>query len=1107
MSTSTSFVVHAGTVYVGTKCDTAACSAGKPLTVGLAAVDVDGAGEVARVEVKVFRKDLVVEGLEEVEKDVEVLCTEVTTGEDGKGEVSFTPARGGRHEVVVRVADGHGRINESRRAMFVLGGATGDRMKVTNVVCEEARLIPSKEEYAVGDEAEVTVCSPFEGGGARGTAMWISEGLIHKEHFDIANGLGTHTLRMRIEDRMVPNVTCKVHLVGSTVLGEKTTTTRPAVAGGTVSVRVSSKGKQLNVSVSPAHTTLRPGGETDIEVCTGEQAEVTLFVVDEAVLALAGYTLPSPIEIFYPPTHGRCQVIDSRYQVYLKSWEAVHLEAQEEERAMLECAMMSRGAPLMQMCGMAMERGEPEDLGFRSKRSRRMDVSDEPEAAQPIEMRSNFSSLALFESSLMADKDGKVRCRVKLPDNLTRYRVYAFAHTRSTHHFGVGESHITATNPFMVRPSVPRFLNFGDRAGFTVVLQNQTDEDGMAEVCCRAKNLRATGAQGYRVLLKGGGRAEVRFGVEVEQAGEAVFQVGGVMGDYGDAAEVRLPVWTPATTEAFATCGEVDADGGCVAQRLEVPGVDRVWGEFGGLGVSTSSTMLQSLTGGLEYLLKYPFECTEQVASRLLALGALEKVAKAFQVEGAEKVVEMAQELVPLLMKRQRADGGFGFWERSEETSPFITLHVLQCLAVLREGGHNVVQEGYGRLLEVVKSIERVIPEQYGERVRAELKAKAAYVLAKIGEVKRAEELAKESMKAMDVIGHEAMAWAAFALLRGDAKSPLGRELMQKLRDRVTETGETAHFVTKYDEDGLDKFVLLRSDHRTDAAVLECVLEEDPRSPLATKLAKGLLAHKKKGDRWTNTSENCAVLVAMKRYFELQEGTVPRFTARTWLGGRGCLSESTFEGRETKTLTTTVPMSFLQQGPSKTEDLVVAKTGEGRLYYRLTLSYAPKDLKLRASDQGFTVRREYIPLGEPSDVAETADGYDVKIGALIKVELTMAATSRRYHVALVDKLPAGLEVVNPALKGQEHIAPSPPVEVAPCFKRCMFQPHWYEHANLRDERVEAFASLLWAGVYKYSYVARATSAGEFEVPPAKAEEMYSPEIFGRSSTMRVRVVS
>jgi uncharacterized protein YfaS (alpha-2-macroglobulin family) len=53
---------------------------------------------------------------------------------------------------------------------------------------------------------------------------------------------------------------------------------------------------------------------------------------------------------------------------------------------------------------------------------------------------------------------------------------------------------------------------------------------------------------------------------------------------------------------------------------------------------------------------------------------------------------------------------------------------------------------------------------------------------------------------------------------------------------------------------------------------------------------------------------------------------------------------------------------------------------------------------------------------------------------------------------------------------------------------------------MRDERAEAFSTLLWDGVYDYSYVTRATTPGHYVVPPAKAEEMYSPEVFGRSAS-------
>jgi uncharacterized protein YfaS (alpha-2-macroglobulin family) len=64
---------------------------------------------------------------------------------------------------------------------------------------------------------------------------------------------------------------------------------------------------------------------------------------------------------------------------------------------------------------------------------------------------------------------------------------------------------------------------------------------------------------------------------------------------------------------------------------------------------------------------------------------------------------------------------------------------------------------------------------------------------------------------------------------------------------------------------------------------------------------------------------------------------------------------------------------------------------------------------------------------------------------------------------------------------------------------------WFDHQNARDDRAEAFTGVLPGGVYDYSYVAQATTPGEFVVPPARAEEIYAPETFGRAATDRIVV--
>jgi hypothetical protein len=192
------------------------------------------------------------------------------------------------------------------------------------------------------------------------------------------------------------------------------------------------------------------------------------------------------------------------------------------------------------------------------------------------------------------------------------------------------------------------------------------------------------------------------------------------------------------------------------------------------------------------------------------------------------------------------------------------------------------------------------------------------------------------------------------------------------------------------------------------------------------------------------------------------------------------------------------------QAVGETQDLILSKEGPGRLYYRLGLRYAPADLELDPLDMGFVVQRSYEAVDDPADVSRDADGvWHIRSGARVRVRLTMVAENRRYHVALADPLPAGLEIVNPAL-AVSGATPQDPS--SPDYRYgWWWWSTWSDHQNMRDERAEAFTPLLWEGVYQYTYIARATTPGRFVVPPAKAEEMYSPDVFGRSGSDTVVV--
>jgi hypothetical protein len=154
----------------------------------------------------------------------------------------------------------------------------------------------------------------------------------------------------------------------------------------------------------------------------------------------------------------------------------------------------------------------------------------------------------------------------------------------------------------------------------------------------------------------------------------------------------------------------------------------------------------------------------------------------------------------------------------------------------------------------------------------------------------------------------------------------------------------------------------------------------------------------------------------------------------------------------------------------------------------------------------------YEAVDDPGDVSRDADGtWHIRAGATVRVRLTMVADARRTHVALVDPLPAGLEPVNPALEVSQTFPPPPEsstessTESSSDAMSWCWCWQWFEHQNMRDDRVEAFTSYLAGGTYEYTYIARATTPGQFVVPPAKAEELYAPEVFGRSASATVVV--
>jgi hypothetical protein len=99
-------------------------------------------------------------------------------------------------------------------------------------------------------------------------------------------------------------------------------------------------------------------------------------------------------------------------------------------------------------------------------------------------------------------------------------------------------------------------------------------------------------------------------------------------------------------------------------------------------------------------------------------------------------------------------------------------------------------------------------------------------------------------------------------------------------------------------------------------------------------------------------------------------------------------------------------------------------------------------------------------------------------------------------VLVEDPCPAGLEGVDQSLNTSTQ-AISPYEFDGDDFNRNGWGWWYFNHVEMRDEKLALSATELPAGTYVYTYLVRASTAGEFQVIPPTAQEFYFPEVYGR----------
>ena len=932
-------------------------------------------------------------------------------------------------------------------------------------------LVPERRTWKPGETARIMIQSPWESA----TALLTTEREGIRSHRQFSLTSTQQSITVPINEADIPNVFVSVLLIkgrtkpvdGATPASESDTSDpgKPSFRLGYVELQVEDASKRLTVAVAGNKPEYRPANTAKVDVSVkdhqgrGASSEVTLWAVDYGVLSLTAYRTPDILGSVYVQKALQVMNADNRQRII--------------SRRVLT------------------PKGETDGGGGGAE-------------AGAGTIRKDFRVLAFWLGSVLTDADGRASVDVKLPESLTTYRVMAVAADRQSR-FGAGDSEVRVNKPVTLKPTWPRFLAVGDTAFFGAVITSQLASAGTAVVTMKSLDpaILEVGPNASASLSIGAsGSVEARFQGIGRAIGRARLQMTVAIGTEADAFEDVIPVEVLSSPETVAAYGET-TDARAAVENLTIPA--GVVAGFGGLHIEMASTAMVGLGEGARYLVEYPYGCAEQKGSRAMALLLAADLGEAFSLPGLDvsKMRPGAQKALTELRTYQCGNGGFAYWPGAcWSTSPYLTAYLLHVFKIAADLKYDVDagmrQRAYAYL---EKQLGQPAPTNEGWWPSyTAWQAFATKVLTEGGR--------NQDSNIARLYGYRdrmpvfALAYLHDALLaKGETSTSRVMDLRRRLSNAILPEGGSAHV-----EELSDPYLLWfwNSNVRSTAIVLNSLVRAGAVDTQIRPVVRWMMAARKDG-RWGNTQENAHAMESLVAYYRKYETVVPDFSAAVRLGDTEIV-RGEFRGRSSESATKDLAMpQVLESGLAGTvKPLTFKREGSGTLFYTARLRYAADTLFHEGLDAGFNIERGYASYVE-NGTGRAATTF--KAGDLVRVTLTLRLTKERRFVAVTDPLPAGFEPVESWFATTARALAQDQDQQGTDNESWMswWARGGFDHVERHDDRVVLFATRLSEGRHTFSYIVRATTAGSFRTAPAHAEEMYEPEVFGRTATAILNV--
>ncbi|QKF99224.1 alpha-2-macroglobulin family protein [Aeromonas hydrophila] len=670
-------------------------------------------------------------------------------------------------------------------------------------------------------------------------------------------------------------------------------------------------------------------------------------------------------------------------------------------------------------------------------------------------LESRVEIAALWSGEVSFDESGKAVIPLDLPNFNGELALMALAWNEQQ--VGEAERAVKVVAPLVAEIGWPRFGARGDETRALVQLRNMSGEDQtLSLVWTLNGGLKAHGELPGTLFLKNGEEQWLTLPLTVIGAsGVASLQLAASGKDFAISRDWTLPLRSPWPAETRQRYQMLAPGQEMAFAPAELAGLDPA--NLQGL-LSLSGTPPWDPATQWQALADYPYACLEQTLSRAwpyLLTTADERTAWSKPAAGkkAANEADVQRALLQRLQRLQLPSGGFGLWDGRSDEEQWLTAYAADYLLARKEAGDIVPEAMLNQALNRLQSY--LADSQYGERwssapehSRLAYQAYSAYVLARVGKAPLAtlrliwEQQADHARSGLPLL-HLSLALSAMGDEQNAAKA-LSRAL-------ATERGD----------DYLGDYGSPLRDQALELSLLrQHKLAMDRWPALSVKVAD-TLAHR----QWLSTQERLALLRLAR--FDPAVDWQAKVTSSL---GSGSLSGS----------------APLQQGtPEALAVSTVTNEGKSSLYVQRTLVGYPEKAPTRLS-QGISVTRSWF-----NSDGQRFDPTKVKVGDLVVVRLNVSSESAVPDALLVEMVPAGFELENPAL-GNSIKLEELSIEGKPAW-----QSEWNDylkHQEFRDDRYTAALDLSEGSNQQLVYLMRAVTPGRYQVPPTQVEDMYRPEL-------------